>query len=485
MEHISLISFLIMAAHLSIIIGLYIRVVMRRRPVGVSLSWLILIFILPFAGAILYFLIGEQRLGRQRANRARELLGPYEAWLHSLPSDTLVDWSTLTPTCQPINRLAESIMGIPAKFGNKLDLIHEAESVLRSIITDIDRAQRTCHLEFYIWNEGGTADEVCEALIRAAKRGVICRILIDAVGSAKFLKSGLARRLRENGIELIAALPVGLFRMVFARLDLRIHRKIVIIDGEVAYTGSLNLVDPRFFKQEEGVGQWVDAMVRLEGPAVQSLGVIFLWDWEVETGQGIETLKDTSDLKALPLVGKASVQVVPSGPEVGNNPIHQLLLTSVYAARRELIITTPYFVPDESLHSALQSASRRGVDVTIILPEKVDSLLVRYASRSFFDDMLMSGIRILNFREGLLHTKSITIDGEVALFGTVNLDMRSFWLNFEVTLFVYDAVFVTRLRKLQQNYIEASQSIDSQLWHTRSPANRFVENAAQLLAPLL
>lgn len=485
MEHISLISFLIMAAHLSIIIGLSIRVVMRRRPVGVSLSWLILIIILPFAGAILYFFIGEQRLGRQRAERARALLGPYEAWLHSFPSDTLVDWSTLTPTCQPINRLAESIMGIPAKYGNKLDLLDEAESVLRSIITDIDRAQHTCHLEFYIWNEGGTADEVCEALIRAAKRDVICRILIDAVGSAKFLKSGLARRLQENGIELVAALPVGLFRMVFTRLDLRIHRKIVIIDGEVAYTGSLNLVDPRYFKQEEDIGQWVDAMVRLEGPSVQSLGAIFLWDWEVETGQGIETLKDTSDLKALPLVGKASVQVVPSGPEAGNNPIHQLLLTSVYAARRELIITTPYFVPDESLHTALQSASRRGVDVTIILPEKVDSLLVRYASRSYFDDMLVSGVRILNFRGGLLHTKSITIDGEVALFGTVNLDMRSFWLNFEVTLFVYDAVFVTQLRKLQQNYIEASQSIDSQLWHTRSPANRLVENAAQLLAPLL
>ena len=474
-----------MAAHLSIIIGLSIRVVLRRRPVGVSLSWLILILILPFAGAILYFLIGEQRLGRPRAERARALLGPYEAWLHSLPSDTLVDWSTLTPTCQPIHRLAESIMGIPAKYGNKLELIDEAESVLRSIITDIDRAQRTCHLEFYIWNEGGTADEVCEALIRATKRGVICRILIDAVGSAKFLKSGLARRLQENGIELTAALPVGLLRMAFARLDLRIHRKIVIIDGEVGYTGSLNLVDPRYFKQEEGVGQWVDAMVRLEGPAVQSLGAIFLWDWEVETGQGIETLKDTSDLKALPLAGKVSVQVVPSGPEVAKNPIHKLLLTAVYTARRELIITTPYFVPDESLHIALQSASQRGVDVTIILPEKVDSLLVRYASRSYFDDMLMSGVRILNFRGGLLHTKSITIDGEVALFGTVNLDMRSFWLNFEVTLFVYDAVFVKRLRKLQQNYIKASQSIDSQLWHTRSRANRLVENAAQLFAPLL
>jgi cardiolipin synthase len=119
------------------------------------------------------------------------------------------------------------------------------------------------------------------------------------------------------------------------------------------------------------------------------------------------------------------------------------------------------------------------------LPEKVDSLLVRYASRSYFDDMLTSGIRILNFRGGLLHTKSITIDGEVALFGTVNLDMRSFWLNFEVTLFVYDAVFVKRLRKLQQNYIKSSQSIDSQLWHTRSRANRLVENAAQLFAPLL
>ena len=485
MEHISLTSLLIMAAHLSIIIGLSFRVILRRRPVGVSLSWLILILILPIGGALLYLLIGEQRLGRQRADRARTLLEPYEAWLRSLPSDTMVKWSNLTPTCQPINRLAESIMGIPAKCGNRLDLLEDAESVLRTIIKDIDRAQRTCHLEFYIWNEGGTADEVCEALIRAAKRGVICRILVDAVGSAKFLKSGLALRIKESGVQLVAALPVGLIRMVFARLDLRIHRKIVIIDGEVGYTGSLNLVDPRYFKQEEGVGQWVDAMVRLEGPAVQSLGVIFLWDWEVETGQGIEILKDTSDLKVLPLVGKASVQVVPSGPEVGNNPIHQLLITSVYAAQRELIITTPYFVPDESLHTALQSASRRGVDVTIILPEKVDSLLVRYASRSYFDEMLDAGVRILNYRGGLLHTKSITVDGEVALFGTVNLDMRIFWLNFEVTLFVYDADFVTRLRKLQQKYVETSQSIDAKLWQTRSRANRFVENAAQLLAPLL
>lgn len=485
MELISHISILIMPAHVVIIIGLSIRVIMMRRPVGVSLAWLILIFILPFAGAALYLLIGERRMGRRRAERTAALRGEYEEWLRRLPQDVVVDWPHLNPGSLPINRLAEATLGIPAMAGNKLELIDAAEPILRSMIADIDRAKRTCHMEFYIWNEGGTADEVCEALIRAAKRGVMCRVLIDAVGSANFLKSELARCLLKNGIELVAALPVGLIRMVFVRLDLRIHRKIVVIDGEVAYTGSLNLVDPRYFKQEAGVGQWVDAMARVEGPAVQALGLIFMWDWQVETGQDIKALKNTSDLKAVPQAGRANVQVVPSGPGYTVDSIRQLLLMSIYAARSELIMTTPYFVPDESVVTALQSAALRGVNVTIIVPERVDSRLVRYASRSYFNDLLASGVRILRFQGGLLHTKSITVDGEIALFGTVNLDMRSFWLDFEVTLFVYDPDFGSRLRALQQGYVEESNSIDLQAWQKRPGWNRFVENTAQLFSPLL
>lgn len=485
MEFISNIGNIIALAHAVIIIALSIRVIMIRRPVGVSLAWLILIFTLPFAGAVMYLFIGERQLGRQRAVRTAALRAKYEQWLGGLLQDAVVDWSILNRESEPINRLAEATVGIPAMAGNELQLIDTAESNLRSIIADIDRAKHTCHMEFYIWNEGGSADEVCEALIRAAKRGVICRVLVDAMGSSKFLKSKLVRRLRNNGVEVVAALPVGLLRTIFVRIDLRLHRKIVVIDGEVAYTGSLNLVDPRFFKQEAGVGQWVDAMVRVEGPAVQVLGMLFLWDWEIETRQDIKALENTSDLKAVPQVGVANIQVIPSGPGYKNDPIHKLLLTSIYAARSELTMTTPYFVPDESLLIALLSAAQRGIDVTIILPEKVDSLLVRYACRSYLDDLLASGVRILRFQGGLLHTKSIVIDGKISLFGSVNLDPRSFWLDFEVTLCVYDTDFAARLRALQQRYAEDTESVDLQSWQKRSGWERFCENAAQLFGPLL
>jgi len=478
-------SNLILVAHIIIIIALSIRVLMKRRPVGVSLAWLILILILPFAGAMLYLFIGERRLGRHRVERAEALLGPYEKWLQELREHTSVGRPDLSGKCAAINRLAEGTLGIPAMGGNRVQLLDEAEVALRSIIADVHRAKSTCHMEFYIWQVGGTADEVGEALIRAVRRGVVCRVLVDAVGSKNFLQSELAERFRKNGIELVAALPVGPIRMAFVRVDLRLHRKIIVIDGEIAYTGSLNLVDPRYFKQKAGVGQWVDAMVRIEGPAVQPLGAIFLWDWEVETAQGTEVLKKTGDLKAVSQVGSAAVQVVPSGPGYKSDTIHQLFLTSIYTAEKELVITTPYFVPDESVVSALQSAALRGVEVTIILPEKLDSRLAFYASRSYFDDLLAAGVQLYHFQKGLLHTKSVTVDGGIALFGTVNLDMRSFWLDFEVTLLVYDSDFGMQIRRLQKRYLEESTPIDLEVWQKRSSRDRFIENAAQLFAPLL
>ena len=476
---------LILVAHITIICALSIRVIMKRRPVGISLAWLVLIFILPLAGALLYLLIGERRLGKHRAARAAALLEPYKKWHQGLPHENFVDGSSLTPPAVPICRLAKTVIGIPALAGNRLQLLNGAASILQAIIEDIDRAQYTCHMEFYIWNQGGIADQVAEALIRAAGRGVTCRVLVDAVGSAQFLKSEFPARLRESGVELTAALPVNPLRAAFVRLDLRLHRKIVVIDGKLAYTGSLNLVDPRFFKQEAGVGQWIDAMVRVEGPAVEVLGVIFLWDWEIETGVGIETLENSSSLKTPPQAGKAVVQVVPSGPGYEDHAIHSLLLTTIYAARRELIMTSPYFVPDEAVQTALLSAARRGVAVTIILPEKIDSLLVRYACRSYFDELLAAGVKILRFQGGLLHTKSITVDGQLALFGTVNLDMRSFWLDFEVTLCIYDLDFGDRLRTLQLQYAADAVAVDIRSWRRRTAWERFCENAAQLFAPLL
>jgi cardiolipin synthase len=269
------------------------------------------------------------------------------------------------------------------------------------------------------------------------------------------------------------------------RFDLRLHRKILVIDGAVAYTGSLNMVDPRYFKRDADVGQWVDAMVRVEGPAVEGLTATFIEDWELETGEGIEKLAATADIRPVPERGPSAVQVVPSGPLVRNEAIQQVLLMAIYAARRELVLTTPYFVPDESLLTALTSAARRGVEVTIVLPEKVDSRLVRVASRAHQGDLALAGVRVMFFRDGLLHTKSITVDGEFSLFGSLNLDPRSLHLNFEITLAIYDAQCTCELRQLQQSYVDGAEPMDLAAWLSRPALVRFVENAARLLGPLL
>ncbi|MFH1629063.1 MAG: cardiolipin synthase [Pseudomonadota bacterium] len=485
MQDLTLTATLIFVTHWVIIIGLSIRVIMRRLPVGVSLAWLAVIFSVPFAGALIYLFIGENRIGEKYLKRAARIHDIYNKWQRDLQKRASLDRSTVNEGMRSLQHHAEALVGFPSIQGNELQLMDDFESVFESIIADLNRAKRTCHLEFYIWYAGGMADRVVEALIRAKQRGVVCRVLIDAIGSKEFLRSRLAQQLMDSGVQLVASLPVGPLQVLMTRADLRNHRKIIVIDGEIAYTGSQNLVDPRFFKQDEGVGQWVDAMVRMEGPSVEALAGIFMEGWELDTGEGLEALEATSDVHPVPAKGGAAVQVVPSGPGFRPEAIHQLLLTTIYGARKELVMTTPYFVPDDTLLTALVSAAHRGVEVIIVVPFKVDSRLAHYASRSLFDDLLSAGVQISGFKEGLLHTKSITVDGELCVFGSVNLDMRSLYLDFEISLFVYDPDFTQEVRALQAKYIKDSEMMDLNEWRKRPAIERFVENAAHLVGPLL
>jgi cardiolipin synthase len=314
---------------------------------------------------------------------------------------------------------------------------------------------------------------------------VTCRVLLDAIGSARFLKGHLLEQLKAGGVEVAFALPVSSISVFNVRPDLRLHRKIVVIDDTTAYTGSFNMVDPRLFKQDASVGEWVDAMVRIEGPGVRALNALFRWDWEVETGRDLDVHAENEDPANVFQPGETDVQVIPSGPGVTGNSIYQLLLMSIYSAQREIVMTTPYFVPDEAVSTALLTAAEGGVKVTVIMPQHNDSRLVHYTCRSYFDDMLAAGIRIFGFKGGLLHTKSVVIDRHVALFGSVNLDVRSFWLDFEVTLGVYDPDFAKRLSALHDKYIEKSTLVNLPTWRQRSGRERFVENLARLASPLL
>lgn len=476
-----------MALHLLLTIAIAVRVIMRRPATGVALAWILFVIGLPIVGAAVYVMIGERRLGPRRARWQLMQHDDFRRLCDAMIADGLteIDWSRHSAAAGGLNRLGRRTTGSPTVRGSNVALFSDTPAIFRRLVEDIDAAKTSLLMEFYIWCPGGAADDVLEAVIRAAGRGVACRLLIDALGAGPWWRTGQPKRLRDAGVELRAALPVGPFRTVVGRTDLRLHRKIAVVDGRVAWTGSMNLVDPRYFKQDAGVGQWVDAMVRIDGAAVAPLSAIATGDWIVETGETLHELLDDIDLDHVHPADDACIQVIPSGPGASGNALLQMLLAAINAAQDDLIITTPYLVPDDALLWALRGAAGRGVRVRIVLPEKVDSVLTRYASRSYYQDLLDAGIELFLFRGGLLHTKSLIVDDAIAMFGTVNFDMRSLWLNYEVALFLYDAGFATTLRGLQEGYIADAEEIDAAAWAARPAHFRFVENAVRLVGPLL
>jgi cardiolipin synthase len=247
----------------------------------------------------------------------------------------------------------------------------------------------------------------------------------------------------------------------------------------------MNLVDPRLFKQGAGVGEWVDALARLEGPVVAQLAAVLIGDWMLGTDESLQDIITNAQLHVTEPQGDVDIQVVPSGPQETGDGLLQMLLALIHSAEEELVLTTPYLVLDDSMMYALRSAAGRGVKVTLIVPKKVDSLPTRYASQSYYDDLLEMGVEIYLYRRGLLHTKSIMADGARSMFGTVNLDLRSFWLDYEVALFVYDSGFAEELRALQQTYLDDSDRVDPVGWGTRTFKERFLENLFRLMSPLL
>lgn len=479
-------SLLTLLAHFAIQIFLSIRVIMNRQAVGTTLAWIILIFAIPVLGPFLYLLIGELRLGRNRVQRITRMAPAISLRLNRLdPLGQQIDWSQLGSSCEQLSRAGRSTLQVPALPGNHLELISNWQTIFDRLVADIDAAQINCDFQFYIWSSGGRSDDVIAAIERACARGVSCRVLVDSLGSRRFLRSADCQRLRNAGAQVLDALPGGLWRLPFIRFDLRMHRKIVLIDDQIAWTGSLNLVDPRYFKKEAGVGQWIDAMVRVRGPAVEALAITFQTDWYIESESKELSLPDLTGDQRIVSTGQSVVQVLPSGPAFSVEAIEQILIMAIYSARRELVITSPYFVPSEALFMALVSAARRGVNVIVVLPAKVDSILVRYASRAFKGYLLDAGVKIALFEGGLLHTKSVTVDGNSSLFGSLNMDPRSLRLNFEITLVVHDSGFTGRLRELQESYLAQSTWMDAAVWHRRGTMARFVENTAQLFGPLL
>ena len=470
-----------------LVIGISIRVIMNRPATGVALAWMVIVVMIPYFGAAAYLMIGERRISPSRKARLSQLRLDHHQFNDITVSQgmTDVDWSRHIPAAHSMNILGINTADSRTFSGNEMELIADTQQILQGITRDIDNAGTSVLMEFYIWQEGGAANDVVDALIRAAGRGVYCMVLVDALGASGWWRGKQPGLLSKAGVELKAALPVGLFRSLVGRTDLRLHRKIVIIDGELAWTGSMNLVDPRYFKQSGGFGEWIDAMVRIQGTAVVALTAVIIGDWIVETGADVREIVEKAGIRLPDPRGNADIQVISSGPGVEGNALLKMMHALINNARHEVILTTPYLVPDDSLLWSLRGAVGRGVKVAIVVPKKVDSFLTRHAGNSYYDGLLAHGIKIYRYHSGLLHTKSIVADGEISMFGTVNLDMRSLWLNHEVSLFVYDRLFARKLGDLQRSYIDNSDELDAQQWSQRSVFTKFLENTMRLMSPLL
>lgn len=457
--------------------------VRRRLPAGVAWAWLSLVLFLPVAGTVLYMIFGEFRQAPRRQRRLRRA----QDLIAKIVSAGRWDEHLAVPGEDAhLIRAYREMMGFPALDGNLIELLGSADRVFESLLADIRYARVSIDFEFYIWFSGGRADQVAQAMAEAAARGVRCRILLDAVGSAAFVRGPGLRALRGSGIDVVVALPSGIWRSFFARPDLRIHRKIVVVDSLTAYTGSMNLADPLHFKSDSDVSPWVDAMARIQGPMARALSAIFVSDWCAETGElAASEVTPGSEAPAGEKRGGAILQCLPSGPAVKDSTIEQALIMALNSARKSIILTTPYFVPGEALIYALVGAARRGVRTTLIVPERVDSRLTHFASRSFFGDLLEAGVRVALYRPGLLHTKSVTVDGRFSLFGSLNLDPRSLRINYEITIAAFDRDFTLALEALQSRYLDRSTVMDRPGDLRSKPREIWLGDLARLAGPLL
>ncbi|OCG01546.1 cardiolipin synthase [Gilliamella apicola] len=480
----ALISSLIFLSYWLIIVATTLRIVFKRRPTTYVIAWMLVIYILPLLGVILYFALGEAHLGQQRAKRIQKMRPAITQFINKLSIFPDIFTTKVSQVSDPIFKLCKHQTGLDGIKGNHIDLLSNTDAIFDSLIEDINHATTNIEMVFYIWNEGGRANDVEEALIQASKRGVTCRLMLDSAGSRHFIRSNASKRMRDAGITVIEVLKVNLFRFMFRRLDLRQHRKVAIIDNYISYTGSMNIVDPRYFKQNKHVGEWVDIMVRMSGPVTTLMGAIYASDWQLETGDYLALPKIT-DFAEQPEEKKHIMQLIASGPGYTENMIHQVLLTAIYAAQEQIIFTTPYLVPTDDILHAVCTAAQRGVEVIIIVPKKNDSLMVKWASRAFFAELLDGGVKLYQFNDNLLHTKSVLIDNQLSLVGTVNLDMRSLWLNFEITTVVDDAEFAKSLAALLKTYLANSDKVNIEKWNKRPIWQYVVERLFYFFAPLL
>ena len=462
---------------------LAIIVIPRNRRPTAAMAWLLAIYFIPIIGILLFLLIGNPRLPRKRRKKQQQINDYIRSTSEGLEFGTLrpnaPDWF------RSLVKLNRNLGALPIAGDNGATLIYDYQESIDAMADAIRTAQAYVHVEFYILQADAATDGFFSALEEVAARGVKVRVLLDhwANRSKPFYKQTL-RRLDAMGAEWHLMLPVQPHRGRYQRPDLRNHRKLLVVDGRVAFMGSQNITDSTYNLRKNlrrGL-HWVDLMARIDGPIVSSINAVFLSDWYSETDEVVEGI-ELFDVQAGS--GDLDCQIVPSGPgfEFQNNL--KLFMGLLFAAKRKIIIVSPYFVPDEALLTAIQSTCQRGIEVELFVSEEGDQAMVYHAQRSYYETLLRAGVRIWMYkRPYILHSKSMSVDDEVAVIGSSNMDMRSFGLNLEMSLLVRGEEFVTQLRAVEDRYRADSRELTLEEWLQQPLRSTVLDNLARLTSAL-
>ncbi len=451
------------------LLGLGVWIVLQKREPAATLAWLVSLAALPYLGFLIYHVFGPQKIKRHRMRRAKARVG--------LPGDVRSPVSEATE----LARLGHAITGLAPTTATRVDLLVDGAATYDALIEAIQGAREHVHLEYYIYQPDHSGAAVCDALVERALAGVKVRLLLDAVGCSK-TPASFFRELTNAGGELCWFHPMR-FGRFWERpwLNMRTHRKIVVIDGRIGFAGGINITDEENDRLREDA--YRDLHLRVEGDAVRELQYVFVEDWAYATGNH-EFLGELANSKPAPCSGSVATQVVTSGPDTDWEAIHRVHVGAIHAASQKVWLVTPYFVPGEAAMMALTSAAFAGVDVRLMVPKKSDSKLVTHAARSYFDVLLAAGVKVYEYGPRMLHTKALLVDDELCMIGSANFDSRSFRLNFEICFLFRDAKVAADLEKLIEHEFASAPRVredrDRPLLRSRLP-----EAFARLLSPLL
>lgn len=483
----SLVSAALVAAHITVCV-VALGVIPGGRKPSTGLAWLFLILALPAFGLLAFLLFGSTSVGRKRRAWQRQVNDLVSA---EIRYDPAAQTAPAGPSVGAV-RLNERLGSLPMTGDNRVEVHPDYARTFAAMTEAVRGAKWFVHVEFYIsaWDED--TSDFFDALVDAVARGVEVRFLFDHLGSRGIPgHQDMLSRLEGSGIKWAPMLPVRPLRGELRRPDLRNHRKILVVDGVVAFAGSQNLIEPGYNKPKNHKAgrKWVDLMIRIEGPAVRDLAVVFATDWYAETAESVRDLLLPREPLELQRTERAAenvaCQVVPSGPGFVTENNLRLFNTLIYGAHSRICLVSPYFVPDESLLYAVTTAAQRGVQVELFVNEGADQFMVFHAQRSYYADLLDAGVRIRLYPAPyVLHTKFFTVDDTIAVVGSSNMDYRSFALNYEVIVQIESEQVVDNLQSVLDDYRERSSELSIEAWARRGHMAAYVDNVMRLTAAL-